>query len=291
MIQSAPATASDGAARLSPLAIRRWAPTVANVLVMMILYEVYEWSRGLIAPNSRLAIAHADAVWDWEVRHGMFVEPAWQQFWLGKAHLLGWLTPNRVADFLNTGYLYVHFLGTITFLIWLYFFRRGLFPVVRNIFFVTTGVALAIYILYPLAPPRLTPNLMYYNHHYTFIDTVKKALDPRLQQSSQFGYNPYAAMPSLHFGWSLIIGCTLFLTLRRWTVRIVALGYPGFMLSVIVISGNHYFADALGSTVVVLGSTLVVLSLTRCFQQLRRQLRPVPSDPVGELSYSGLERP
>lgn len=284
MFHPTPATAIAGEPTASQLPTRRWVPIIANLVVTMLLYEVYEWSRGLIAPNSRLAIAHADAVWDWEVKHGLFVEPAWQQFWLGKAHLLGWLTPGRVVDFLNTGYLYVHFLGTITFLLWLYIARREMFPTVRNIFFVTTGVALAVYILYPLAPPRLTPNLMYYNHPYTFIDTIKKALDPRLQQSSQFGYNPYAAMPSLHFGWSLIIGCTLFLTLRHWPLRILALGYPAFMLSVIVISGNHYFADALGSTAVVGVSTATVLAFARA----SRRLEQYPGG-LWRLSRSGMK--
>ena len=49
------------------------------------------------------------------------VEPEWQQYWLKSNHILGWLrlSPDQAADFLNTGYLYVHFLGTIVFLVWL----------------------------------------------------------------------------------------------------------------------------------------------------------------------------
>ncbi len=217
----------------------------------------------MVHPNSALALSHAHAIWSWETAHGLFVEPAWQQFWLTKAHVLGWLTPARVEDFLDTGYLYVHFIGTIIFLFWLYFRRRKYFAVVRNIFFVTTSIALATYILYPLAPPRLATNLLYDNHHYKFIDPLGKVLGT-LPESAQFGYNPYAAMPSLHFGWALIIGCTLFLTVRNWPVRIFGLCYPLFMLSVIVISGNHFFADAIGSTIVVLFSaTVVILVQTR----------------------------
>lgn len=193
----------------------------------------------------------------------MFVEPAWQQFWLGRVHFWGWLqlTPQRVTAFLNTGYLYVHFFGTVAFLIWLFFFRRDLFPLVRNVFFVTTAIALAIYIAYPLAPPRLTPNLLYDNHHYRFIDTIGQVLNPSLQ-TSEIGYNPYAAMPSLHFGWALIIGATLFCTLRFWPLRLLGACYPLFMLTVIVVSGNHYIADALASTVVVAVSAALVWLVT-----------------------------
>lgn len=243
--------------------VKRWLPFLQNLLIIGILYEIYQFSRGLIPRDGGLAIKHADAVWRWEVSHGLFVEPAWQQFWLTREHILGWLhlTPATMTDFLNTGYLYVHFMGTIAFLIWLWVFRRPLFPLVRNIFFITTGLALAIYILYPLAPPRLTPNLLYYNHHYRFVDTITQVIGP--PQRSEIGYNPYAAMPSLHFGWALIIGCSLCCTLRIWPLRLIALFYPLFMLAVIVISGNHYFADALGSTAVVGFATLSMLVLRR----------------------------
>lgn len=248
---------------------RRWLSFFLNLAIIFALYELYDFSRGLIPRNGGLAIEHADAVWSWEVAHGLFVEPAWQQFWLTRVHLLGWLrlTPQRVTDFLNTGYLYVHFIGTIAFLVWLYFFRRQLFPLVRNLFFVTTALALAIYILYPLAPPRLTPNLLYDNRHYTFIDTVRQVIDPKYQ-TTQIGYNPYAAMPSLHFAWALIIGVTLLCTLRFWPLRLLGACYPLFMLSVIVISGNHYFADCLGSIAVL----AVAAGLVYAWMRWRGQL-------------------
>jgi membrane-associated phospholipid phosphatase len=241
-----------------------WRSLLANLLIVAVLYEIYELSRGLIPQNSTLAIDHADAVWSWEVSHGLFVEPAWQQFWLGRTHLWGLLdlTPARVTAFLNTGYLYVHFVGTIIFLFWIYFFRRHLFAFVRNVYFVTTAAALAIYILYPLAPPRLTPNLLYDNRPYQFIDTIKEVINPKFQ-TGQIGYNPYAAMPSLHFAWSLILGGTLFCTLRPLSLRLLGLCYPLFMLAVIVISGNHYFLDAMVSVVVVTVSAAAVLVVMR----------------------------
>lgn len=256
----------------------RWTALVLNIVIVLGLYGVYEYTRGLVHPNSAVALAHAHAVWSWEVSHGLFVEPAWQQFWLKNVHVQGWLTPERVENFLDGGYLYVHFMGTIVFLFWLYFCRRRYFALVRNLFFVTTAIALAIYILYPLAPPRLATNLFYDNHHYTFIDPLRKVLGT-LPESSQFGYNPYAAMPSLHFGWSLIIGCTLFFTLRPVPLRLLSLCYPAFMLSVIVVSGNHFFADAIGSTIVVVFSACVVLlwhTWRGTLPWLWRPARPAP---------------
>jgi hypothetical protein len=265
--------------------LTRWLPFIINIVITLGLYEVYEFTRGLIPHNGPVAIQHAHAVWDWEVHHGLFVEPAWQQFWLKGNHILGWLkfTPDEITDFLNTGYLYVHFIGTVVFLFWLFFFRRHLFAFVRNVFFVATGAALMIYMLYPLAPPRLAPNLFYDNRHYTFVDTVQKVLGS-VPSDSQIGYNPYAAMPSLHFGWALIIGCTLFLTLKHWPLRILGLCYPVFMLSVIVVSGNHFFADAIGSTFVVAFSVLVNLLWNRLRTHRNREHLQVAAvavqDPV-----------
>ena len=168
----------------------------------------------------------------------------------------------------------MHFLGTIAFLVWLFLSRRTLFPLVRNLFFVTTALALALYILYPLAPPRLTPHLFYDRHPYVFIDTVQEVINPRYQ-TTQIGYNPYAAMPSLHFAWALIIGCTLACTLRFWLLRILGACYPLFMLIVIVVSGNHYFADCFGSIAVVgVAALLVVL-----WMRWRGELPPARAQP------------
>jgi len=236
-----------------------WLTLAINIVIVLLLYGIYEFTRGLVHPNSSVALSHAHAVWTWEVNHGLFVEPAWQQFWLGRVHFLGWLTPARMDDFLDSGYLYVHFLGTICFLFWVFIRRRRYFAIVRNVYFVTTSIALAIYILYPLAPPRLAKNLFYDNQPYTFIDPMRNVLGS-LPETSQIGYNPYAAMPSLHFGWALILGCTLFLTLHPLALRLLGLCYPAFMLSVIVISGNHFFADAIGSIIVVSCSAMIVLA-------------------------------
>jgi hypothetical protein len=247
---------ADGSGRRDA---RQWLRFALNVLMIGVLYVIYEFGRGLIRLNGPQAIRHAHAVWSWEVRHGLFVEPAWQHFWLTHAHGFWWfqVTHGHVMAFLNSGYLYVHFLSTILFLVWMYCCRPKIFPFVRSVFFLTTALASVIYILYPMAPPRLTPLLLYDHHRYTFIDTIAQVLGPGAKAAG-FGYNPYAAMPSLHFSWALIIGCTLCLTLRPWPLRLLSLGYPAYILLVIVVSGNHFFADALGAVAVVSVATFVV---------------------------------
>ena len=62
-----------------------------NAAIIFGLYEIYDLSRGLIPRNGAIAVEHAAAVWNWEASHGLFVEPAWQQYWLSRNHVLGWL--------------------------------------------------------------------------------------------------------------------------------------------------------------------------------------------------------
>ena len=70
-------------------------------------------------------------------------------------------------------------------------------------------------------------------------------------------YNPFAAVPSLHFGYALIVGIVLAtLAERRW-VRVVGAVYPLVMLLVIVATGNHFVFDAALGAVVVLAGWLV----------------------------------
>jgi hypothetical protein len=98
-------------------------------------------------------------------------------------------------------------------------------------------------------------------HHYHIQDTLAPILNYKLQQT-QIGYNPYAAMPSLHFAWALILGVTLVL-LGRHVLRLVGLLYPVMMLATILISGNHLLLDAAGSVIVVTVAVLTALVLHR----------------------------
>ena len=107
-----------------------------------------------------------------------------------------------------------------------------------------TAAALTIYVLYPVAPPRLAG--------LGFVDTVTKNAKVNLS-SDLLGslYNPFAAVPSLHFGYALLVGVTLGLVARNRLVRIIGWSYPVVMLIVIVGTGNHFFFDAAGGALAI----------------------------------------
>jgi membrane-associated phospholipid phosphatase len=146
-------------------------------------------------------------------------------------------------------------LFTVALAFWVYFFRRPLFSFVRNVFLFTTLIAVALYEAFPLAPPRLARDLWYQGHPFHFLDAVFG------HGGVQLDFNEYAAMPSLHVAWALIVGCTLWWAARPAIVRVLGLIYPFIMLTTVIVTGNHYLSDALGALVVVCAAALIALLL------------------------------
>jgi hypothetical protein len=112
---------------------------------------------------------------------------------------------------------------------------------------IATALALVGYVFFPAAPPRLA--------QLGFSDTVTHSTGLDLS-SDLLGalYNPFAAVPSLHFGYALIIGVALATIAERRSVRILGALYPPAMLLIIVATGNHFFVDAaLGGLAVLVG--------------------------------------
>src|SRR5438067_3510631 len=102
-------------------------------------------------------------------------------------------------------------------------------------------VALVVFVVWPLMPPRYLPA------HYGFVDTTARygGLGP-LDSGSMKDTNPFAAMPSLHIGWSVWSAWVLVPVLSRRPARLAALGYPLVTLAAIVVTANHWILDAGG---------------------------------------------
>jgi hypothetical protein len=149
--------------------------------------------------------------------------------------------------FLGLLYMLLHFAGTAVALVWIHRKHPDRFPLVRTTFVAATALALVGYVLFPAAPPRLAGQ--------GFSDTVTTSTGLNLS-SDVLGalYNPFAAVPSLHFGYALIVGVAMAVIARNRGVRVVGALYPALMLLVIVATGNHFFLDAaLGGVAVLLG--------------------------------------
>jgi hypothetical protein len=148
---------------------------------------------------------------------------------------------------LGVAYMTLHLGATAAMLAWVHRAHRDAFALVRTTLVTTTAISLAIYVVYPAAPPRLSG--------LGFSDTVTQQAHVNLSSDALGSlYNPFAAVPSLHFGYSLLVGIVVCALARRPWVRVVGAAYPLFMLFTIVATGNHFFFDAAaGGVVTVVG--------------------------------------
>jgi hypothetical protein len=186
-----------------------------------------------------------------------------------------WAADNRVlAQAMNITYFYLHFPLIIAFGIWLYYFRRDKYTLARDAFLASGAIALAAYWLYPVAPPRELPALAAEfdpnppPYALGFFDTMKHYLGYAYDtQSTRWFVNPYAAMPSLHFGWDLLLGVfvvrAFWDTGWRWTMLGVGAFLPASQVFSITMTANHYFLDAAAGGLVALAGIGVALAIQR----------------------------
>jgi hypothetical protein len=207
---------------------------VVEALVVLGLYAAYQMSRALANDSASLALDHAREVVSLEERLQLFHEGTLQD---AVMRLPG------MIDAFGFAYMSLHLVGTVAVLIWLYARRPDWFPLLRTALAIASAIALSIYFLYPTAPPRLAG--------IGIVDTVTTIndIDLRSRLLGEF-YNPFAAIPSMHFGYALMLGVTVAWLSRPLPVRLAALAYPSFVLLVIVATGNHFILDAVAGAAV-----------------------------------------
>ena len=218
--------------------------------VFVVLYELYGTARGHIHPAAGPAVDHAEDLIRVERALGLFQEGRLQGAFLGHT---------TVVQFWNIYYGTVHFVVPVLGL-WLLWRRRpGDYARARTVLLAMCFGSLVVFALYPLAPPRYMPA------RYGFVDTGARfgGLGP-LDSGSMKDTNPFAAMPSLHIGWSVWSAWVLVPLLSRRPARVAAAAYPLVTLTAIVVTGNHWILDGAGG-VAAFGSALALTTAGRRF--------------------------
>ncbi|MEU0840351.1 phosphatase PAP2 family protein [Streptomyces sp. NPDC005962] len=215
----------------TPRRPRLWFETV----LIAVSYWTYSLIRNAVPEQRAEALRNAGWVWDREHRLGMAFERGVNH----ASDSISWLIVG-----MNYYYATLHFIVTLSVLVWLYHWHPGRYAAMRLALFATTGVALLGYYLFPLAPPRLM-------HGGHFIDTVVEHHTWGSMASGNLATmsNQYAAMPSMHIGWSLWCGLTIATLARPVWARVLGLLYPTATLLVIVATANHFWMDAVGGIV------------------------------------------
>ncbi|MFC5720038.1 bifunctional glycosyltransferase 87/phosphatase PAP2 family protein [Streptomyces gamaensis] len=215
--------------------------TRPNVLLELMLIRVGYWFYSYIrasAPDERaLAEGHGRQILGIEEFLHLDVEHGFNRF----VASVDWLT-----GAMNYYYGTFHFLVPVSLLVYLYVRRPGTYRWARTALSLATLLALVGFWVYPLAPPRLMPGR-------GFIDTAN---GPQDLDNPDFGAltelsNQYAAMPSLHIGWSLWCGVVIAAVAPRAWMKWLGMLYPLMTFLVILGTANHYVLDALGGALVV----------------------------------------
>ena len=204
------------------------------------------------------------------------------------------MRPSKVdAPFIRI-YSFIHIPATIAFLA--YFYRTQRFNVyapARRTLALANLLAFVVFTLWPCMPPRLLPK------SYGFIDTVHRGAVSSVWTTNKF-CNQYAAMPSLHFGYSLIVGWSLFANApagarsrwRRMGLHYLFMGYPTLILLAIVATANHYLLDAAAGFVVAvlaLQANTVLLRLLPLENYVFDKLHIHKPPPAGSAEAVGAE--
>lgn len=206
-----------------------WGDLGRQIGLVLLVNTGYEVVRGIADGQKSVAFAHGQQVIDAERATGTFFEPDLQALFLP----VGWL-----MDFANQVYMNSQFAVVLGFFVWLYFFRNESFYFVRNMFAAAMGLALIGYTLYPTAPPRMFPE-------YGFVDTLNAFSDIGHDSTiAKIFINPYAAVPSMHCAFAMMIGGAGFMTCRRWWSKTWWAFWPLLVSWVTVVTANHYWVDA-----------------------------------------------
>ncbi|MFI8402796.1 phosphatase PAP2 family protein [Streptomyces sp. NPDC085463] len=218
-------------------------PLLRELLLVTALFLVYKFGRLFANGHETRAFRNADRVWDAERALHLPGEEAVQQLLMHGEPLV------RAA---NTYYAAVHFPATVAFLVWLYLRRPDHYLWSRRVLALLTGAALALHLLVPLAPPRMLAAAGLVDTARVYGPSVYGAVPETDSMANQF-----AAMPSLHFGWALMVAIGLIAATRsRW--RALWLLHPLVTLFVVVGTANHYWFDALAAAA-LLGLALLAV--------------------------------
>ncbi|KYG56760.1 hypothetical protein AWI43_00900 [Streptomyces sp. WAC04657] len=214
-----------------------------ELLLVTALFLVYKVGRLFANGHEVRAFHNADRVWDAERALHLPGEGVVQQLLMHGEPLI------RAA---NTYYAAVHFPATAAFLVWLYLRRPAHYLWSRRVLALLTAAALALHLLVPLAPPRMLAAAGLVDTARAYGPSVYGAVPETDSMANQF-----AAMPSLHFGWALMVAIGLIAATRsRW--RVLWLLHPLVTLLVIVGTANHYWLDALAAAA-LLGLALLAV--------------------------------
>jgi hypothetical protein len=218
-----------------------------EIVMMLVFYELYSLARntqgsGSTSPSH--AFRNARVVIKLERAVGLYHEESIQRFFLAF---------RPVMKAFNVYYGTAHFIVTLGILMWLFLRHPDRYARWRWALACTTLLALVGFLAFPLMPPRLITSDFGIGSYEDTLHTIGGLWNFEDGVVAKLS-NQYAAMPSLHFGWSLWCALALWPRLRSSWARCLAVAHPTITLVAIVATANHYWLDAVaGAATLLLG--------------------------------------
>src|SRR5687768_15096299 len=209
--------------------------------ILLGAYFLYYMARHL-ADDARPAFENARYLMKVEQSFGIFQEISFQ------SALLSYET---VVHTFNIIYFYGHWPAIVAIGAYLFVTKPQVYTITRNAFLISGAVALVFFILFPVAPPRLAT--------FGIVDTLSWTVPVDYDNSPMV--NPYAALPSMHVGWALLISLGLLLSTQKRWLRLIAFSLTPAMWLATIITGNHFFIDGIFGTILAGTAFLVAFWL------------------------------
>lgn len=251
----------------------------SQIVLFMILMQAYKMVRKtFIQRAERVAFDNALDLIALQGKLGLNIELDLQRFVLDHDWMIWFF--NRYYTYFMTAF-YVCAASAIL-------FAPKHYPFLRRTFFSSMVLALPWYAIYPLAPPRFMEP-----HGFPFIDTLAVYGPNYFSDSGLVTANRYAAMPSMHCGWTLIGGVMLAYAYPKWRIgAIVGAVHTGLMFLTVMVTGNHYILDIVGGVLIAGAAFVVAFWLPSWGRWLRAKVFPgaqpaTPAAPATASSQSG----
>jgi PAP2 superfamily len=242
-----------------PLVHRRAQAAAREVLIIVLAALVYAGVRVLTEGDSREAVANGRRIL--RLEHALHIQ--WESGLQAQVLAREWLA--TLADWV---YIWGFWPVLAAAAIFLYARHRDEYVLLRNAVFISGLIGFVFFALLPVAPPRLADP--------SVVDTIREHTTwYRTMQPIKLT-NQYAAMPSLHVGWSVLVGIALARAIRHPAAYAFAALMPTAMALAVVVTANHYVADVLVGGAVA-GTALAIALRLRSLSVARRPARRVPA--------------
>lgn len=207
-----------------------------QVVLLVLCYATYDVARIVVRGRGAAAMANAQGIINVEKGLRLYLEPAIQT---AASHI------HLVIEFMDWFYANVHLPATVLTLVWIYLYRHETFGFFRNVFLTMNAIAMTIFAVFPVAPPRLVPTSGVVDTLFLYSTTNYRS------GVLSFVTDQYAAFPSLHIGYALFLTLAVCLLTTNRLARTLAAVYPLFVFAAIIITGNHYILDIVAGAAVL----------------------------------------